>query len=76
MCISEFIEILSFRRQVLQAHGAPMLGEWMTSVATERATKRAGWEVVHEVSREQLEKVLNLKLESSPSTYKFIILRA
>ncbi|XP_026724830.1 uncharacterized protein LOC113491853 [Trichoplusia ni] len=67
---------MSIRRQVCQTLGVPMAGAWLTTVATEKATKRTGWEVVHETSREQLEKVLNLTLESTPSTYKYSILRA
>lgn len=53
-----------------------MAGAWMTSVSSDKATDRAGWETVYEITKEELEKVLNLKLENSPATYKYKVLRA
>lgn len=65
-----------FRRNICQAHGVPMAGAWVTSIGSVKATKRAGWETVYEITREDLEKVLNLKLENVPATYKYRVLRA
>ncbi|CAH0579395.1 unnamed protein product [Chrysodeixis includens] len=67
--------VLSLRRDVCQARGVPMTGAWMSSIASDKATTRAGWEEVYAVTREDLEKVLNLSLESGPSIFKYKLLR-
>ncbi|CAH0579389.1 unnamed protein product [Chrysodeixis includens] len=68
--------IAALRRKVCQAHGVPMAGAWMTAIGTEKACARAGWEAVYEITKEDLEKVLNLKLEDKPSSFKYRVLRA
>ncbi|XP_026725674.1 uncharacterized protein LOC113492392 [Trichoplusia ni] len=66
----------ALRRNICQAHGVPMAGAWVTSIGSVKATKRAGWETVYEITRENLEQVLNLKMENVPATYKYRVLRA
>ncbi|XP_030024930.2 uncharacterized protein LOC115443606 [Manduca sexta] len=62
-----------FRREVCKLQGAPMTGAWMTSPGTKNACARDGWEVIYEISYEELGRILGIKFENAPPSCAYMI---
>lgn len=59
---------------VCQSQGVPMTGAWLAAIGSEKAALRTGWQLVYEVSREDLEKVVKVPIDKTIPSFKFCVL--
>ncbi|XP_013200022.1 uncharacterized protein LOC106142699 [Amyelois transitella] len=69
--------LVQSRRKICKANGVPITSAWMTSIGTQKAAQRSGWETAHEINTREFAKKFNVPLyDGIAPTFKLMVGKA
>lgn len=70
--IYKVIIVLFYRTIICKERGVPITSAWMTSIGTQKAAAKLGWEALSEISYEDLGKMVGTEFPKVPPSSKLM----
>ncbi|GBP46454.1 hypothetical protein EVAR_28031_1 [Eumeta japonica] len=68
-------QLLKARKPLCEELSIPLTGAWFTGLGSQKAAEKAGYEVLGEMSYEELAEKTDLTFENAPESCKFMVLK-